>query len=78
VFTHLPAGNMVLKAMIDTYCYRFDRDTDNEAIGEVQCRTQFPNSFFLGVMLRYMGIKEHDVDAQPSQCDYHGHTLGGT
>lgn len=76
-FECLPSTSPVLKAMIAAHCERFDKDADNEDNREAKLRTQLPHDFLVGVMLQYMMIKEHGLDAMIDPCHYHDHPHSG-
>lgn len=72
-FERLPSTSPILRAMIAGHCERWDKDADNEENGELSRRSELPNDFLVGVMVQYMMIKEHGLDARPDPCQFHEH-----
>lgn len=75
-FAHLPPSSPVLRAMIDVHCKFFleqhDKD-EHEDWSQLMLREKLPNSFLVGVMLRYAKIK-NGTEVELNQCHYHDHT----
>lgn len=72
-YKHLPADNLILKAMIDSHCFYFDADdeAEDQTNGEIDTRAILPNSFLVGVMSRYMKIVKEGVINKLYLRDYH-------
>ncbi|KAF9693742.1 hypothetical protein EKO04_008147 [Ascochyta lentis] len=71
-FENLPPTSLILKALVDAHCRSFDEAEDTEENGELELRSQLPNTFLVDVMLRYVKLKSRKQTLL-DRCDYHGH-----
>ena len=71
-FANLPSTSSVLRAMMDAHCRDFEETGDTEENGEMKLRAQLPNTFLVGVMVRYAKLKAKKV-TRLDRCSYHDH-----
>ncbi|KAJ4361300.1 hypothetical protein N0V95_002002 [Ascochyta clinopodiicola] len=74
-FQNLPPTSPVLEVLVDAHCRNFDETLDTKENGELELRTQLPNAFLVGVMLRYAKSKSEKEETTLERCDYHEHIL---
>lgn len=73
-YQNLPAESLVLTAMINTHVHHFRSWTDNEDNEDIHHRDKLPQSFLVGVMLRYAWLIENKAARKKLvPCDYHIH-----
>ena len=74
-YKNLPSESPAFQAIVDAQCAWYHEGADDNCGGELERRSQLPNDFLIGVMLRYMRLQTGKVTKNGlDRCDYHEHT----